>query len=79
VRIGLTFKIVQNLAEEWRRKGATVTTIDGVHIETNDFWVHLRKSNTEPVVRVIGEARIVEEATRICNEFMQQLVKTESK
>lgn len=43
------------VAEEWRKKGAEVTTIDGVHIQTEDFWVHLRKSNTEPVVRVIAE------------------------
>lgn len=65
---------MQNLAEEWRKKGAEVSTIDGVHIQTNDFWVHLRKSNTEPVVRVIGEARTVEEATKICEEFMVLLV-----
>jgi phosphomannomutase len=66
-------QIVQNLAEVWRKKGADVSTIDGVHIQTNDFWVQLRKSNTEPVVRVISEARTIEEATRICNEFMQLL------
>jgi phosphomannomutase len=65
--------IIMKVAEEWRKKGAELSTIDGVHIQTDDFWVHLRKSNTEPVVRVIAESRSMEEATRICTTFMKEL------
>jgi phosphomannomutase len=65
--------IILKVAEEWRKKGAEVSTIDGVHIQTEDFWVHLRKSNTEPVVRVIAESRSMEEATRVCTTFMKDL------
>lgn len=33
------------------------STIDGVRVDTADGWIHLRPSNTEPIVRLIGEAR----------------------
>ena len=34
-----------------------VTTIDGVKIDFDDSWIHLRKSNTEPIIRLYGEAK----------------------
>ncbi len=40
-----------------RYSGEQVTTIDGVKIDMEDGWVHLRKSNTEPIVRIYSEAR----------------------
>ena len=33
-----------------------VTTIDGVKIDFDDSWIHLRKSNTEPIIRLYAEA-----------------------
>jgi phosphomannomutase len=33
-----------------------LTTIDGVKIDFADSWVHLRKSNTEPIIRIYTEA-----------------------
>lgn len=42
-------------------QGAELATLDGVRVDTADGWVHLRPSNTEPAVRLIGEAR--DEAT----------------
>lgn len=42
-----------------------VTTIDGVKIDFDDCWVHLRKSNTEPIIRVYSEAHSQEEAQRL--------------
>lgn len=39
-----------------------VTDIDGVKIDFPDGWVHLRKSNTEPIIRVYAEAETVESA-----------------
>jgi phosphomannomutase len=36
---------------------ARVTTIDGVKIDFDDSWIHLRKSNTEPIIRLYGEAK----------------------
>ena len=34
-----------------------ITDIDGVKIDFADGWVHLRKSNTEPIIRIYSEAR----------------------
>ena len=38
-------------------KNERVTTIDGVKIDFDDSWIHLRKSNTEPIIRLYGEAK----------------------
>jgi len=51
---------------------------DGLRIDMKDEqggrqWVHLRKSNTEPIIRVIGEAATAQQATALCLEFMQQI------
>jgi len=48
-----------------------VTTIDGVKIDFPDGWVHLRKSNTEPIIRVYSEAKDESRA----NELAQQVIK----
>lgn len=44
------------------------TTVDGIRIDMESGWIHLRRSNTEPVVRVIAEARSPEEARALANE-----------
>lgn len=48
-----------------------VTDIDGVKIDFADKWVHLRKSNTEPIIRVYSEASTMEEADAIGKELMK--------
>lgn len=47
-----------------------ITDIDGVKIDFPDKWVHLRKSNTEPIIRVYSEAHTIEEAMSIGGEVM---------
>lgn len=42
-----------------------VTTIDGVKIDFADSWVHLRKSNTEPIIRIYAEAATAEKAEEL--------------
>lgn len=49
--------------------GEQVTDIDGVKIDFPDSWVHLRKSNTEPIIRIYSEAHTIEEADRLSNEI----------
>ncbi len=53
------------------RKDVQVTTIDGVKLDFSDCWVHLRKSNTEPIIRVYSEAKSKEEADAIGKQIMQ--------
>ena len=51
--------------------GLQVNDIDGVKIDFADKWVHLRKSNTEPIIRVYSEASTAEEADGIAREIMR--------
>jgi phosphomannomutase len=50
---------------------ATVNDIDGVKIDFPTKWVHLRKSNTEPIIRVYSEAQTMEEADKLGKKLMQ--------
>ena len=50
---------------------ATVNDIDGVKIDFPDRWVHLRKSNTEPIIRVYSEAQTIEQADNLGKQIMQ--------
>ncbi len=54
-----------------REKDVTVTDIDGVKLDFPDKWVHLRKSNTEPIIRVYSEAQTIDEADAIGKKLMQ--------
>ena len=50
---------------------AVVNDIDGVKIDFPTKWVHLRKSNTEPIIRVYSEAQTMEEADQLGKRLMQ--------
>ncbi len=54
-----------------KEKDVDVTDIDGVKLDFPDKWVHLRKSNTEPIIRVYSEAKTMEEADAIGKKLMQ--------
>ena len=47
-----------------------VTDIDGVKIDFADRWVHLRRSNTEPIIRVYAEAHTQAEADALGRELI---------
>lgn len=51
--------------------GEKVTDIDGVKIDFADGWVHLRKSNTEPIIRIYSEARTMEEANALADRIKE--------
>jgi len=50
-----------------------VTTIDGVKIDFAQNWVHLRKSNTEPIIRIYTEAKTQEEADGLADRFIAEI------
>ena len=52
-----------------RYAGEKVTDIDGVKIDFADCWVHLRKSNTEPIIRIYSEANTMEKAEQLGNDI----------
>ena len=59
-------KILTGLKEFF--KGEKITDIDGVKIDFDNGWVHLRKSNTEPIIRIYSEAPTIEEANHLADE-----------
>lgn len=50
-----------------------ITDIDGVKIDFEDKWVHLRKSNTEPIIRIYSEAKSIEEAEEIGKQIIDMI------
>jgi phosphomannomutase len=60
--------ILQSVKEKYKQYD--ITDIDGVKIDFPDKWVHLRKSNTEPIIRIYSEAHSFKEAEAIGIEIM---------
>ena len=58
------------LAIKERYRNEEINDIDGVKIEFKDRWVHLRKSNTEPIIRIYTEAPSPEEASQLGKEII---------
>ena len=64
--------ILQKVKEMY--KDEQVNDIDGVKIDFADGWVHLRKSNTEPIIRVYSEAPTLEQADELGKQIMQVVI-----
>ncbi|SOC80370.1 phosphomannomutase [Salinimicrobium sediminis] len=52
-----------------------VSTIDGVKIDFPEHWVHLRKSNTEPIIRIYTEAKSQEKADEVAEQMIGEIKK----
>lgn len=50
-----------------------INDVDGVKIDFEDSWVHLRKSNTEPILRIYSEAPTMEAAEELANKFKEEI------
>ena len=50
-----------------------VSTVDGVKIDFPENWVHLRKSNTEPIIRIYTEAKSQEEADKLSDDMIAKI------
>ena len=65
--------ILEKIADKF--KNEKVTTIDGVKIDFEEGWVHLRKSNTEPIIRVYSEGKTETEAERLAQIMLEEAMK----
>jgi len=65
-------ELLKAMAE--RHSGDRVDTTDGLKIDLPEGWVHMRKSNTEPIVRVYAEAESDDAAHALADRFMRELV-----
>ena len=73
-KVSLTPEIdVDLILSKMKEKYATerVSDIDGVKIDFAESWVHLRKSNTEPIIRIYTEAKTQDEADSLGVEIME--------
>ena len=64
-------KVLREVKE--RYAGENVNDIDGVKIDFAENWVHLRKSNTEPIIRVYTEAKSMDEADALAQRFIAEI------
>ena len=56
-----------------RYSGERVNDIDGIKIDFAENWVHLRKSNTEPIIRIYTEAKSMDEADALAKRFISEI------
>jgi phosphomannomutase len=56
-----------------RYKDENISTIDGVKIDFEEGWVHMRKSNTEPIIRIYTEAQSSGQANALADRFISEL------
>ncbi len=63
--------ILKTITEHY--KSEQLSTIDGVKIDFPDNWVHLRKSNTEPIIRIYTEAKSQESADSLAQRFIEEI------
>ena len=66
---------VDNILKEMadRYKTEKVSTVDGVKIDFPESWVHLRKSNTEPIIRIYTEAKSQQDADKLADKIIAEI------
>src|SRR5690606_11598122 len=70
-------EILNAIAYKYREQ--PVNTVDGVKIEFDRSWVHLRKSNTEPIIRIYCESDGPEAADRLASRMMEEITELTGK
>ena len=63
--------ILVAMTEKYRNE--QINTIDGVKIDFAENWVHLRKSNTEPIIRIYTEAQSQNSADELANKIIEEI------
>ncbi|MFK2821110.1 phosphoglucosamine mutase [Flavobacteriaceae sp. LMIT009] len=64
-------KILSEMAAKYANE--EISTVDGVKIDFAENWVHLRKSNTEPIIRIYTEAKSQDEADNLATKVMDEI------
>jgi phosphomannomutase len=69
-------ELFASLTKRWPE--AAINRLDGLRLDWPDRWLHVRPSNTEPIIRVIAEAPKEDEATELCRAVAALLIPKES-
>ena len=64
-------KIFRKIEIKYREN--RISAIDGLKIDFSDEWVHLRKSNTEPIIRIYTEAKTMISANELADRFISEI------
>ena len=65
-------EIIKKLIDKFSNQKINIE--DGLRVDFDDYWVHFRKSNTEPIIRIIVEAKTETEAKTLSEKYLQVLV-----
>ena len=66
-------EIVAKLKAKYSKE--KINTDDGLRIDFEDHWVHFRKSNTEPIIRIITESKSLEQSERLSQKYFNEIKK----
>ena len=66
-------EILESMRDKYSEE--EINTLDGLKIDFKDSWVHLRKSNTEPIIRIYSEAKSQNEANLLAEKFVSEISK----
>jgi phosphomannomutase len=64
-------KVLVSVKEKYSNQ--PVNTVDGVKIEFDKEWVHLRKSNTEPIIRIYSESESISTADALAKKIIEDI------
>lgn len=64
--------VIQLLVDQYKTE--KINTEDGLRIDFDDHWVHLRKSNTEPIIRCIVEAKSKKDAGSLADKYVDEIM-----
>lgn len=67
----LAFRAVVELRHRYQEEN--ISTLDGLKISWPDSWVHLRPSNTEPIIRLLAETRSAVRSRRLIERFKKEI------
>jgi phosphomannomutase len=63
--------ILQKIGNKYSQQ--PINAIDGIHIEFQTDWVHLRKSNTEPIIRIYAESDSMQKAGVLARKLIDDI------
>ncbi len=70
--------LMKKVIGHFKNQDCIITTIDGVKLDFPNYWIHMRKSNTEPIIRIIIEAQNKKQAEEIksrIKSFLNKIIK----
>ena len=69
----MTKNIISHLKNQYSKND--INLVDGLKIDFDSGWVHLRRSNTEPIIRIYSESSSKEKADELAINFINQIKK----